>query len=435
MPTVYNWDPLFGAINNQISQWGQRNQVGSMIDALSGKPATPGTPETPTGNANIPLPMGGSTMLNASLPALPGTPATQGPLSGVDPAVLNMLRKGPPQVSLPLLLQLGTKQNEYETAPHAGINPATGKPDQFITAKDGTQKWLGIAPRDKLEAVNGQFVNPYTATPGQAIPKQEATPDVIQVAKTLYPNDVAKQNAYIQKNSPANLRAITNINMENRRAASAFSDDEGALMAALAERGVSLPTGFRSKEQQKAMYQGILARNPDKTPDEIADLIKKGSIELGAQKKETQTAAAVAGRVEVAQNEIEEFVPLVRAAALKVPRGNFVPLTRLLQTADSSISDPNLKVLKGRINALLNAYDMLAARGGTDMDKRAEVRNLLTSADGPEALEAQLDSFMQEAAAAHRAAVKATKVPELAASPPPQSPAASGGWSIKLKGQ
>ena len=68
---------------------------------------------------------------------------------------------------------------------------------------------------------------------------------------------------------------------------------------------------------------------------------------------------------------------------------------------------------------------MLAARGGTDMDKRAEVRALLTSADGPEALAAQLDSFMQEAAAAHRAAVKATKVPELDAAPQ-SSPQSTG---------
>ena len=310
MPTVYDWTPLFGAINNQISNWGQRNTVNSMIDSLSGKPA----PVPTTGFA------GQDARLNAAQPQGPNA------FAGINPAVLNMLRNAPPQVSLPLLLQLGTRQNEYETAPHVGINPATGKPDQFITAKDGTQKWLGIAPRDKNEFVNGHAVNPYDTPAGTEIPKQEATPDSVQIAQTLYPNDPVKQREYLQKNSPANLRAITNINMENRRAASAFSEDEGALMAALAERGVSLPTGFRSKEQQKAMYQGILARNPDKTPDEIADLIKKGSIELGAQKKETQTAAAVAGRVEVAQNEIEEFVPLVREAAMKVQRGNFVPL-------------------------------------------------------------------------------------------------------------
>lgn len=192
-----------------------------------------------------------------------------------------------------------------------------------------------------------------------------------------------------------------------------FSPEMGQLMAALAEKGVSLPTGFRSKAQQIQLYQGILDRNQGKTPDEIADLLKTGQIEFGAQKKETQTAAAVAGKVEVAQNEIKRFAPLVREASAKVPRGNFVPLTRLMQTADASISDPNLRSLKIRINSLLNAYDMLAARGGTDKDKRQEVRGLLLSADSPEVLEAALDSFTLEADAAHAAAVDATRVPEL----------------------
>lgn len=193
----------------------------------------------------------------------------------------------------------------------------------------------------------------------------------------------------------------------------AFTPEMGNLMAALGEQGVSLPTGFRSKEQQMTLYQGLLERNQGKSPEEIAKMIKTGQIEFGAQKKETQTAAAVAGRVEVAQNEIDEFVPLVQKSALDVPRGKFVPLTKLMQMADQNISDPNLRALKININSLLNAYDMLASRGGTDVEKRKEVRSLLTSADSPEVLESALKQFQFEAAAAHRAAVKATKVPEL----------------------
>jgi len=179
----------------------------------------------------------------------------------------------------------------------------------------------------------------------------------------------------------------------HQQQASSFSPDMGGLMAALAERGVSLPTGFRSKQQQAALYQGLLERNPGKSADEIAEGIAKGQIEFGAQKKETQTAAGVAGKVEVAQNELEEFIPLVREASTKVPRGSFVPINKLLQAGEASISDPNLKALRIRINSVLNAYDMLAARGGTDKDKRAEVRNLITSADSPAALEAGLKSF------------------------------------------
>lgn len=193
----------------------------------------------------------------------------------------------------------------------------------------------------------------------------------------------------------------------------AFTPEMGGLMAALAESGVSLPAGLRSKSQQVELYKGILERNPGKTPDEIANLIKTGQIEFGAQKKETQTAAGQAGKVEVAQNELKEFIPLVEEASKKVPRTSFVPMNKLLNMTESQIGDPNLKQLKVYVTSVLNAYDALAARGGTDAKKREEAHSLITTADSPEALESALKAFSNEADAAHTAAVKATRVPEL----------------------
>jgi len=217
-------------------------------------------------------------------------------------------------------------------------------------------------------------------------------------------NETERHNLEMEKNQTRKTDAVVD---------SGFTPEMGHLMAALSEQGVSIPAGFRSKAQQVQLYKGLLDRNQGKSPDEIATLIKTGQIEFGAQKKETQTAAGVAGKVLVAQNEIEEFAPLVREASAKVGRGKFVPITKLLQMKDASISDPDLKTLKVRINAMLNAYDLLAGRGGTDKDKRAEAHTLLTSSESPEALEAGLRSFELEAAAAHRAAVRATKATEL----------------------
>lgn len=197
------------------------------------------------------------------------------------------------------------------------------------------------------------------------------------------------------------------------KTAGVFSPRMGELMAALAEQGVSVPAGFRSKQQQAALYQSLIDRNPELSADEIAKRVKTGQIEFAAQKKETQTAAGIAGKVEVAQNELTEFIPLVRDASTRVPRGKFVPITRLIQMGEGSISDPDLKQLRTYINSTLNAYDILAGRGGTDKDKREEAHKLLTSAESPEALEAGLKAFEKEAEAARRAAVKATKVPEL----------------------
>lgn len=203
-----------------------------------------------------------------------------------------------------------------------------------------------------------------------------------------------------------------------------FTPEMSELMGEMAMRGVTLPAGLRSKEQQIAAYQGVLDANKGKPASQIAEGIMNGQIELGAIKKETQTAGGIAGRVEVARNELAEFVPLAREASDAVPRGKWLRLNKLIQMADSEISDPSLKALKVRINAVLNAYDVLAARGGTDKDKRQETRDLLLSADGPEAFDAALKSFTAEADAAKRAAEAAIKPPGAKDKPAPAVPEA-----------
>lgn len=197
----------------------------------------------------------------------------------------------------------------------------------------------------------------------------------------------------------------------------AFSEDESRLVAALAERNVNLPTGFRSQAQIQATLKGLIARNPGASMDEIADMIRDGRLALAADTKQVQVAGGKAGAIAVAQNEVREFAPLVLAASREVQRGRFVPWNQLSQMADTAISDPKLKVLKVQINALLNAYDSLAQRGGTDMNKRAHNREMISQADSPEALAAAVGALQNEAAAAERAAAAATRLPRRESAP------------------
>jgi len=190
---------------------------------------------------------------------------------------------------------------------------------------------------------------------------------------------------------------------------SAFDTEDGALLAAFAERGITLPAGLRSKEQQVSTLHGLRTRNAGLTPDEIADKVAKGQIGFGAEKKETTTAAGQAGKIAVAQNEVKQFAPLVLQASAAVPRGQFVPYNKLMQTADSAISDPALLTFKTQMTALNNAYDSLAARGGTDMNKREHIHQLFNTANSPEAVQALVQAIQQEAAAAEKAAEDATK--------------------------
>lgn len=176
-----------------------------------------------------------------------------------------------------------------------------------------------------------------------------------------------------------------------------FTPEEGDLFGAIAQRGITLPAGLRSKAQMKATAKALIDRNPGKTTDEIADLLAQGQINFAGDKKLTQTAAGIAGKVRYAEEEINRIVPLVREASLAVPRGNFVPWNALQNYSKKQLSDAGLKEFSSYMTTLSNAYDLLAARGGTDQEKRAINRKMFDTADSPEALEAALKAVLNEA--------------------------------------
>lgn len=214
-------------------------------------------------------------------------------------------------------------------------------------------------------------------------------------------------NAQQVKNANVDLTGARAAAVAANKPNSTFGSDEGDLLASLAARGASLPAGLRSKDQQISTLRGLIRKYPDLTPDQIADQIASGQIAFGAERKETQTAAAVGGKVSVAENEINTSAPLVLASSANMPRGSFIPINKLIQMGDEQISDPKLLDLKIKINSMLNAYDLLAGRGGTDVGKRDAAHKLLTSATSAEALATGIDAFKQEAQAAGAAAHEA----------------------------
>lgn len=189
-----------------------------------------------------------------------------------------------------------------------------------------------------------------------------------------------------------------------------FEGRNGEILAALAERGASLPTGFRSKEQQLGLLNALSSRFPDQTADQIAEKIQKGQLDLAGLKKEVQVAGTQAGKIAYAENEIKQTIPLVREASAKLPRGQFVPYNKLKQMGETAFSDPDLAEFRMYMTSLSNAYDMLAARGGTDMEKRKENRRNFDTAQGPEALERVMQAVLKEAAASGRAAKESMNV-------------------------
>lgn len=227
-----------------------------------------------------------------------------------------------------------------------------------------------------------------------------------------------------------------------------------ALLASLASKGVNLPAGFRSSKQMLAMFQGLLTKYDGLTTDDIADIVGKGNIDFNAVKKATGTAATILGRVTTATGEMDAMVPIARDASAAVPRSDFVPFNKLQQMVRAGTSSPEQKRLYVATLSIMNQFDMLASRGGTDKDKRAALHKALDTADGPEAYNAALDMMVTEGKVAKAGALGAIRagtygldeqkaaiaagVPAPAATPtaPPAAPAAApsnglpAGWSV-----
>jgi hypothetical protein len=208
-----------------------------------------------------------------------------------------------------------------------------------------------------------------------------------------------------------------------------FSDTESNLLAALADKNVSLPAGLRSQTQIKSTIDGLLRKHPEMSADEIAEGIKSGKLKLAAETKGAQTAGTQIGKVALAANELDTFGDQTVEASAAVPRGNFVPYNQLRQTADSKISDPALLRFKAKMQALENAYNQLAARSGTDVDKRAHIHELFNAANSDEAVRTLVKSLKEEAVGARDAADRTIAETSGAAIPGagPAAPAAPKG--------
>lgn len=281
-----------------------------------------------------------------------------------------------------------------------------------------TAPLLGIDPNDptQLTVDNAKKVAQYaynTMAGRAGLPSKD-----FGYTGTLKPGEVSYQNGQQVAGDPNGMTADQRANLEISRGhldidqqklklqqanQGSFTPEMGELGAALAERGVSLPSGFRSKQQQASLYGGLLARHPGMSTDDLADLVKSGKINLAGDMKEQTTAGGIVGKVKYAENELTQSIPLALDSSSKVSRASFVPFNKLTQMADTSISDPALVDLKIKTQSVLNAYDMLAARSGTDVGKREETKKLLSTAQSPEAYETALKAMAQEAQVAHKA--------------------------------
>lgn len=188
-----------------------------------------------------------------------------------------------------------------------------------------------------------------------------------------------------------------------------FDDRESELLAALADRNVSLPSGLRSQGQIKATLNGLLTKHADQTPDQIADGIRTGRLKLSAETSAARVAGTQIGKVALAANELDTFGDQVLTASgqlhdwvRKAPVG--LTMRGLMQMGEKQASNTGLLMLKLKLQALNNAYEQLASRGGTDQEKRAHIHELFDSRLTDAGIQTLVTGVRQEAAAAREAA-------------------------------
>jgi len=271
--------------------------------------------------------------------------------------------------------ELKDQQDRLTKAHELMLDAYKGCADAYQKAAEAARRQTGDLLDDKQKKL-AEKVNLFDA-------QQKSFDQLTRTALALQELNIKKQEEARKQ------KAQTQADAGN-------AQDVKAVMAAMVDAGVQLPAG-RGGKQLTETITGLIAAHPGDTPQQIAQRVKEGKIDTAAQTKEATTAAAQVGKVSVAENELLNMGPKALAASTTVPRTQWVPVNQMLQKGQAANSDPNLKEFAQRTNAILNAYDVLGARGGSDVAKRAENRQNLLTADSPEAYKRAIDVMQDEA--------------------------------------
>jgi hypothetical protein len=132
--------------------------------------------------------------------------------------------------------------------------------------------------------------------------------------------------------------------------------------------------------------------------------VAAANVGFQGEKAAARTGATKAANVGMAVAEAQQTFPLVREASAALPRGQFVPVNRALQAAQTNTGDPRVIALGTALNTSVNAYARAISPSGTPtVSDKEHARELLSTANTPEQLNAVLNIMEKEMAAASRA--------------------------------
>lgn len=145
--------------------------------------------------------------------------------------------------------------------------------------------------------------------------------------------------------------------------------------------------------------------------EDIADIETRARMELTGEAQRLRSANVMMARVEWAEKEIERLAPLAKSINHRVMgRIGFLPFNQLWEQGLNTIQDPDMAQFASITNTIMNAYNVLSARGGTDMNVRERNLTMLSTTSDPEVYDAKLDIMINEIQAAKMAGLDTTRL-------------------------
>ncbi|WP_426117264.1 hypothetical protein [Massilia sp. PWRC2] len=202
-------------------------------------------------------------------------------------------------------------------------------------------------------------------------------------------------------------------------------------------------TTQKEKELWLHTYTANNGQMPRSAPPSVRKYIGTWAAEMGitpadlssgaAKAKFDQAMAVTAGHRGGAMASVEATMPaLVENAqdlSHKLGQGKFVPLNKLAQMSNDSISDPTLAAFKVAHMAVVSEYQQVISRGGTNVTALNEAMHVLNGARSVEAYDAAMNMVKKEVAInvagakAVRAGVGSDNHGAAPAAVPPKAPA------------
>lgn len=151
--------------------------------------------------------------------------------------------------------------------------------------------------------------------------------------------------------------------------------------------GLARSPGLIAQVESEVARRAKAKKEADPTANPAVDILQARANQAG-RSQEQRTLGAASASNQLYGNAASATMQTAIEKSNAVPRGKFVPINRLMQMAETQISDPAVAELRTATNTLVSDYAKAITPVGAPTDSaREHARELLDMASSPEAYE------------------------------------------------